>query len=284
MLLMESGRVRRTCAISDHLNSVRLRIIRPVGRWTAPVKLAVGASAISAVLWCSPLEGGPVAVRFTEGVTHAFPVLRSQHGDKLAGGDLVQVMRGDRVESRLVFRFGDGSLYEEIVVFSQRDVFTLVSYRLVQRGPSFPEMIEAVFDRETGKYEVRYRADDDSPEEVIAGRLALPADAYNGMLAVLMKNLPPNANETVHIVAFTPRPRLVKTSLVVAGEELVLVGDTPLRAVRYKVVPQLGSFAAALVTDLPAIQCWILRDDVPAFLKFEGPLYFMGPIWRIDLN
>jgi hypothetical protein len=250
-----------------------------------PLKLAVGAATVfSALLWCCPLEAGPVSVRFTEGVAHAFPVLRSQHGDKLARGDLVQVIRGDRVESRLVFRFGDGSVHEEIVVFSQRDVFTLVSYRLVQRGPSFPEMIEAMFDRETGKYEVRYRADDDSPEEVVAGLVALPADAYNGMLAVLMKNLPTNANETVHMVAFTPRPRLVKTSLVVAGEELVLVGDTPLRAVRYQIIPKLGSFASALVTDLPPIQCWVLRDDVPAFLKFEGPLYFMGPIWRIDLN
>jgi hypothetical protein len=68
-----------------------------------------------------------------------FPVLRSLSGEKLAQGELSQVPRGgDVVESRLVFRFRDGSLYDERVLFSQRGVFTLLSYCIVQRGPSFP--------------------------------------------------------------------------------------------------------------------------------------------------
>src|SRR5438552_3297348 len=48
---------------------------------------------------------GPVTVRYAEGVTRAFPTLRSTDNEKLAQGDLTQVVRGDRVESRLVFRF-----------------------------------------------------------------------------------------------------------------------------------------------------------------------------------
>jgi len=27
---------------------------------------------------------------------------------------------------------------------------------------------------------------------------------------------------------------------------------------------------------------WILEGEAPAFLKFEGPLYEGGPIWRIE--
>src|SRR5437879_8526303 len=45
-----------------------------------------------------------IAVRYTEGITRGFPVLRSIAGDKLAQGELSQVPRGDVVESRLVFR------------------------------------------------------------------------------------------------------------------------------------------------------------------------------------
>jgi hypothetical protein len=30
------------------------------------------------------------------------------------------------------------------------------------------------------------------------------------------------------------------------------------------------------------VSCWILPGDAPAFLKAEGPLYFMGPVWRIE--
>ena len=91
----------------------------------------------------APALAEPVAVKFTEGVTHAFPVLRSVSGEKLAQGEMVQIPRGDRVENRLTFRFRDGSVYDERVVFSQRDTFTLTSYQILLKGPSFPEMIEA---------------------------------------------------------------------------------------------------------------------------------------------
>lgn len=230
------------------------------------------------------LEAAPVPVRFTEGVMRGFPVLRSLSGEKLAQGDLVQIARGDRVESRLLFRFTDGSIHDETAVYSQRGVFTLLSYRLVQRGPSFPETIEASIDRETERYEVRYRADEDSPEEILRGRFTLPPDAYNGLLLTLMKNLPQGQSTTVQVVAFTPRPHLVKLQLVAASEDLMLVGDQAIPAVRFVVRPQLGLFASLLVTDVPDIKYWILAGEAPAFVKFEGPLYFQGPIWRIELN
>ena len=41
---------------------------------------------------------------------------------------------------------------------------------------------------------------------------------------------------------------------------------------------------AVLVTDLPDVTCWIVRGAAPAFLRSEGPPYFMGPVWRIDVN
>jgi hypothetical protein len=237
-----------------------------------------------AVISVPSVSAAPINVRFVEGVARAFPILRSQKGEKLAQGDLVQVARGDRVESRMVFRFNDGSLYDETVVFRQNGVFTLLSYRITQRGPSFPETLEASFDRETERYEVRYRADEDSPEEVLKGQLDLPSDVYNGLLLTLIRNLRPGETETVQIVAFTPKPRLVKMQLVAGGEDPVLVGDVAMRSVRYHIKPQLGLFASLLVTDIPDVKTWVVGGDVPAFLRFEGPLYFMGPIWRIELN
>src|SRR5262249_26800062 len=172
---------------------------------------------------------GPVAVRYAEGVTRAFPTLRSTDNEKLAQGDLTQVVRGDRVESRLVFRFKDGSLYDETVVFSQRDTFTLVSYHIVQRGPSFPEMIDASMDRTTGRYVVHYRGDEDSPEETLQGKVDIPEDAYNGMLGLIVKNLPPRGQDTVSIVAFTPKPRVVKLHVLPVAEDRVVVSDSPMQ-------------------------------------------------------
>jgi hypothetical protein len=123
-----------------------------------------GLLALTAVLiLTTSAHAGQVAVHFQEGVTRAFPILRSTDGSVLARGDFVQIARGDRVESRLVFRFKDGSVHDETVIFSQRVAFTLLSYRIVQRGPSFPEAVEASMDRASGLHEVRYRADEDSP-------------------------------------------------------------------------------------------------------------------------
>jgi hypothetical protein len=224
----------------------------------------------------------PVAVVFTEGVTHAFPVLRSAGGEKLAQGELIQIARGDRVENRLTFRFRDGSLYDERVVFSQTSVFTLMSYQITQRGPSFPESIQATVDRETGRYEVHYKGDEEAAEEILTGKIELPGDVYNGLLGMLMKNLPAGTSSTVQIIAFTPKPRFVKMLLMPAGSDTVMMGETAVPATRFLVKPQLGLFASLLVTDLPDVKAWILGGEAPAFLKFEGPLYFMGPIWRID--
>jgi hypothetical protein len=243
----------------------------------------LGAVVVVAMLTLPSGAGAaPVTVRFSEGVVRAFPILRSMDGRKLAQGDLAQVVRGDRVESRLVFRFADGSLYDETVTFSQRDAFELLRYRIVQRGPSFPETLEASIDRESGRYEVRYRADEDSPEETLTGTVELPLDAYNGMLSLVVKNLPARAPAVVAIVAFTPRPRVVKLELLPAAEERVRLNDVTLTAVRYQLRPQLGLFASLLVADIPDVRMWVLPGEAPAFLRAEGPLYFMGPIWRIE--
>jgi hypothetical protein len=249
------------------------------------MKLACAGTVVVATLgWTSPTLAEPVSVRYLEGLTRGFPVVRSPEGEKLAQGDLTQVATSDKVESRMLFRFKDGSYYDETVVFSQREVFRLLSYRLIQRGPSFPETIEAWFDRETQRYEVRYKADEESSEEIYRGRFEVPEDVYNGMLTTLMKNLAPGAPHTVQIVAFTPKPRAFKMQLAPAAEDAVLVGDAPMQATRYRIRPQLGLLASLLVSDLPDLNCWIVGGTAPAFVRFEGPLYFQGPVWRIEPN
>lgn len=252
-------------------------------RTTGAVTALLLALGLAGMLLPAGAAGAePVPARFLEGVTRAFPALRSLDGQRLAHGELSQLVRGDRVESRLVFRFRDGSLYDETVVFAQREVLTLLAYRVVQRGPSFPETLEAEIDREREAYRVRYRADQDSPEEMLAGRFTLPPDAYNGMLSVVLKNLLPPAPRTVSLVAFTPRPRVVKLQLLPGAEDALTVAEVPMAAVRWIVRPQLGLLASLLVADVPDIRLWILPGEPPAFLRAEGPLYFMGPVWRIE--
>jgi hypothetical protein len=175
-------------------------------------------------------------------------------------------------------------VYDETVTFDQRDVFRLLRYRIVQRGPSFPESLDATMDRATGEYHVRYRADEASPEELLTGQIDIPEDAYNGLLCTLLKNLDPGKSQTVHIVAFTPKPRAIKMLLAPMAQEPVAMGSMPVPATRFHIKPQLGMLASLLVMALPDVKTWIANGEAPAFLRFEGPLFFMGPVWRIDWN
>jgi len=234
------------------------------------------------------LFAAPIPVRFAEGVTHGFLLLRSLDGALLATGDLFQIVRGGEVQKRMVFHFKDGSLFEESVVFTEQGVYTLLSYRLLQRGPVFDEDIEISLECATGKYRVTTTAHEDGREETLEGTLELPADVYNGMILTVVKDLPKGATETVHYVAFTPTPRLIQLELAPAGEQTVLVGELAKTAVHYVLKPQLGMWLKLFATVLgrvpPDYHAWFVTDEVPAFVRFEGSLYTPGPVWRIELT
>src|SRR6266571_4182897 len=92
---------------------------------------------VAALLVCAApfqiisLTAEQVPVRHMEGLMHGFLALRSLDGKRLADGEMTQIAEGDRVTSRLIFRFKDGSVYDDTTIFSQREI-----RRLVTRSPS----------------------------------------------------------------------------------------------------------------------------------------------------
>ena len=235
-----------------------------------------------------PVGGAPISVRFVEGATRGFLMLHSVNGVLSAQGDLFQSVQGGEVKSRMVFRFKDGSLFDETVVFTQQRVFTMQTYHLVQRGPTFGENSEISLTRSSGKYRVKIQPSTGAEEKVLEGILDLPPDVYNGMVLMVTRNLPKGAKETIHTVAFTPTPRLIQLEMTLAGEQKVLVGELAKTATHYVLKPRLGiwlKFFATLLGRVPGdYHAWFLMDEVPAFVRFEGPLQTTGPIWRIELT
>jgi hypothetical protein len=244
------------------------------------------AIVFTTLVLCSPVEPAPVEVRFLEGVTHGFLVLRSTAGQIVAHGELLHTAHLDRVESRMIFRFKDSSLHDERVTFSQQHVFTLLSYRLVQQGPSFPEPMEVSLDRKQGSYQLK--SVQKGREKTLSGKLDLPPDVYNGMTMTILKNLPQGRSESVHYVAFTPTPRLIKLDLVPAGDQKVQIGEQQGEAARYSLKPKLGvvmGFIAAVLGKTPAdYECVIWTKDIPAFVRCDGPLRLKGPVYRIEVT
>lgn len=52
---------------------------------------------------------------------------------------------------------------------------------MVERGSAFPHEAEVAFDRNTGRYRVRFREKPQAEEERQEGSVEMPADLYNGM-------------------------------------------------------------------------------------------------------
>ena len=91
------------------------------------------------------------------------------------------------------------------------------------------------------------------------------------------------------VLAFTPAPQVIKVQLRARDEQPVHIGDLSRKATQYVFTPQVGmfrEFVGKATGKLPAqfhYTCWILVDEVPSFVQFEGPLQLMGPIMRIEL-
>jgi hypothetical protein len=260
--------------------------------WPGPT--AVIATALWVATTIMSPQGGDaqtVTSRFPEGATRGFLVLRSTDDRAVAYGELVSLPKGDLVQSRLLWRFRDGSLQDETTVYAQRPELKLVSYKQIQRGPAFPADVEVSFTRDPGHYEVRRKetkdGKTDAKPEVASGAIELPPDVYNGMTLTVLKNLAPGASGTGHMLAFTPKPRLVRMTIRPVAEDPVILGETRRTATRYLIDLEIGGiagiFAAAVGKEPPDLRYWIIGGEAPAFVKFEGPFFLNGPVWRIEM-
>lgn len=228
------------------------------------------------------LHSEPIPVRHPQGSAHGFLVLKTMEGDPIAIGDATQIIQGDRVTSRLIFHFRDGSVDDEITVFSQRRVFRLISDHHIQRGPSFPKPIDVFIDAVTGN--ITSRTEDGKTTQI---HLDLPSDVSNGLPPNLLLNFLPSTPETrLSFVAPTTKPRLISVSVKPAGKVPFQIGGKTRQAVDYVLHVELGGLAgviAPLIGKQPHdYHIWILEGAAPAFIREEGQLYEEGPIWRIE--
>ncbi len=237
---------------------------------------------------CGSASADTVAVKHSEGLVHGFLALRTLTGETIADGDLIQTTKAGQVTSRLIFRFRDGSLHDETVVFTQDGTFRLVRDHLVQRGPSFSMAIDATLDGASGDLQVRYK-DDKGVEKLVKEKLELPPGTANGLVFTLLKNIAPTTPETrIPMVAAGPKPRVVTLLVVPAGEDSFQIGSLVRKATHYVVKVKIGGIAGVVAPLIgkqpPDSHVWILQGDgAPAFVKSEGPLAPDGPVWRIEL-
>lgn len=226
-------------------------------------------------------------MRHVEGRLYGLLVLGDLDGKVLASGTLVQNAKGNRVTSELSFRFKDGSLHQETSVFSQRHVFQLLTYHLVQKGPAFKRPMDMSVNVSTGQVTIQYM-DDDRKQKTITDHLKLPADLANGIVTTLAGDIDPKApRTTLSMLVATPKPRVVKLEITPVGEDSFTVGGSAATAIRYAIKVDIGGIAGVIAPIIgkqpPDTHVWMVHGKAPGFLKSEGPLYQDGPLWRIEL-
>ncbi len=233
------------------------------------------------------LRAQTVAVHYKEGLIHGFLSLSTLDGDPIAAGDVSQVAHGNQVTSRLTFHFKDGSLQDETTIFSQRDSFSLISYRLLQKGPAFKNASEIAVSTATGQVTVRY-TNDKGEEKVETEHMKLPPDLANGLILTLLKNVRPGGPlPKLTMVVATPKPRVVKLNISSAGTDPFSLEGSRREAVHYVIRVEIGGVAGVVAPLVgkqpPDAHVWVLGGEAPAFVKSETLSYMGGPLWRTEL-
>jgi hypothetical protein len=241
--------------------------------------------ALSLVLAPCRLTASEVTVRHTEGVAHAFLLVTTVKKKTVGVGDLIQVTHGDQVTIELSLHLKDGSVHDETAVYSQHGVFRLLSDHLVQKGPTFPHPMDVSVEMKTGT--VTVHSSDGGKEKVQTEKLDLPADAANGLILNLLKNLDPRAPQTtVSMITATPKPRIVKLVISSNGQHPFSVGGAERQAAEFVIKVDIGGVAGAVAPLVgkqpPDTHVWVYSGDAPTIVRFEGALFEGGPIWRLE--
>jgi hypothetical protein len=250
-------------------------------------RLLASLITVSSVLVGALLGASNVPVRYKEGLTHGFLVLSTLDGNPIAVGDLTEVVHGNKVTSHLVLHFNDGSLQDETTVFSQRQTFSLITYHLIQKGPTFPHPTEISVVTSTGQVSVRY-TNEKGEEKTENEHLKLPPDLANGLVVTLLKNLRPEDQlPQLSMVVATPKPRTVKLSISSQGKDSFTIAGSRREALHYVIKVELGGLAGLVAPLLgkqpPDAHLWIIGGEAPTFVKSETLSFLGGPVWRTEL-
>jgi hypothetical protein len=229
----------------------------------------------------------PISARHKEGSIHGFLLVKSAQGKVIGVGDLVQVAEDDRVHSRLVFHFRDGSVDDESTVFLEQDLLRLVSDHHIQKGPSFPTPLNVTINVHAA--EVTWQETNGGKIEVNRKHLELPNDLANGIIPQVMENISPGAAETkVSYLVNNPKPRIVELRVKPEARDRFTVGGLEYFANRYLVHVELGGFAGLIAPFIGKQpddgRVWVMTGEVPSFTRMQGAFYAGGPVWTVELT
>ncbi len=220
-----------------------------------------------------------------QGEVHAFLAVHDDGGKLLGYADEVNVQVGRTWRSRLTVRFLDGSVSDETATYTQGGTLKLLTDHLVEKGPSFPKPVDLVID--TVKDQVTYHEEKDGKDEVKTDAMNLPADLSNGIVPLVLQNVPRGVQESkVSYMVTTPKPRVVKLAIHPDGQGSYKVG-TARSATHLRLHVEIGGVEGVIAPlvgkEPPDMDAWVSSGAAPTLLKLRIFLFVGGPLWTLQL-
>ena len=217
---------------------------------------------------------------------HAMLLIYDENGKVVGVADDINVARGKTWKSTVTMHFRDGSVDQETTVYTQNADLHLISDHHVQKGPSFPQGMDMTVDAASGN--VVWHEFKDGRDEIKTDHMDLPADLANGLIPLVVQNLPRGTEEIkVSFVAGMPKPRLIKLVISRDGQNAFTIGGEHRKADSFKIHFELGGITgivAPIIGKEPAdIHIWALSGEAPTFIRMHGELYNGGPKYDVEL-
>ena len=228
----------------------------------------------------------PIAVRYPQGTSHGFLLLRTEDGKTIAVGDSTSTVHGGVVTSRLVFHFKDGSLDDDQVMYTQVKTFRLLHEHHIQRGPTFPKSTDIDIDAKSGTV-VTHESQKNGEDKVTTKHIDFPPDLANGILLTAMENLRPSSPPvTLSMVVPYNGARLIHLTASPAGTVPFRVGSVMRRAQDFLIKVDLGGVTGAVAPMIGKqpkdVHFLIYEGAEPAFIEESGQFFEDGPVWHIE--
>jgi hypothetical protein len=227
------------------------------------------------------------AVEWThfEGIAHGFPVMRELNGRRIADGDFVQWLEGNRLHVKITYSAGRGRRIEEQAVFRQRPQLTQDFWSLKEARDGKPYRQFEV-DLVSGRARAT-ATDEGEPKEWSETVDVAPGRTFAGFgftmaIKALRERLVRGEVITLDAVGFMPKPRGGSVEISYAGRDRIRMSDRTIAADHFIVHPKVPAIARLFVK-VPDASIWLTTPPA-GFLRWEGAMAVPDdPIIRVDL-
>ena len=245
-------------------------------------------AAFLAITLSTAAPAEPISVKHIQLPRHEFMVARSETGKVIATGEFTQMVQGDDVTMRMIYRFSDGSIDDETTTYRQQGMFQLVRNHHIEKGPFFAKPVDFAVDAATGIATSR-TTDKNGKVHVESEHMDLPNDLANGFVGTLLLNMPPNtAPFRVGMLAPVGSGRLIRLLISPEREQPFQTGGQTLEATVFRIHPELGGIVgviAQLIGLQPKdVMVWVLEGEEPAVVRIVGQLGGYGPVMSSELE